>query len=101
MGDVLDNVEDAFKEQAAEIRRLRNRTNLDAVQGKLNAFMDEIRLLHTGLLNTLKGMIDGLNAEGVKRYEGAVKAVSENINPQLKAVENSVQELLKYLENNR
>lgn len=75
---VIEQLESRVNSLMSEIGTLRAKTNLEAVQKKLDGFMDEVRLIHKGLLVTLQEMITGLNAEGVKRYEGAVKAVNEN-----------------------
>lgn len=87
----ISQLEKAFFEMQTELTRLRNRTDLQAVQDKLDSFMDEVRLIHRGLLVALREMIAGLNAEGVKRYEGAVKAVNDNTTKQ-------VQEIIKRLD---
>ena len=88
----VDELENRINTLMQEVTALRAKTNLEAVQKKIDAHQDEIRLLHRGFLVTIQEMIAGLNAEGVKRYEGAVKAVNDNSN-------NRAQELKLYLDN--
>lgn len=83
----LEQQIDAFK---AQITKLEAATDLQLVQRKLDTFMEEVRLLHIGFLSTLKGMIKELNAEGVKRYNGAVTKVNDNVNKQFEKLKNEL-----------
>ncbi len=86
--DAFEQLEKQITSLKSQVSKLRAATDLQSVQSKLDAFMEELRLLHRGLLATLEQMIDELNAEGVKRYEGAVRAVNDNVNTQLEELKN-------------
>jgi hypothetical protein len=94
----ITQLEDRINALQLELQTLRNKTNLQAVQDKLDSFMDEVRLIHRGLLVTLQEMINGLNAEGVKRYEGAVRQVNENTTKQVAEIIKEVKEISKRLD---
>lgn len=78
--DAFTELEQQIGRLQSELATLKAKTDLEAVQKRLDGFMEEVRLLHRGLLVTLKEMIVELNKEGVIRYDGAIKAVSENSN---------------------
>lgn len=96
--NVLEELELRIRKLQQELDRLRQRTDLTTVQTRLDGYMNEIRLLHTGLLESLQQMIISLNAEGVKRYEGAVKAVTNNSTSLAKEILQQVKELKTYVE---
>jgi predicted nucleic acid-binding Zn-ribbon protein len=60
------------------ISRLQTATNLNVVQQKLDNFIAEIHTLHNAKIASFKDLVNELNQEGVRRYEGAVKLVNEN-----------------------
>ena len=88
MADALAQLESKITAMQKEIHLLRNKTDLTAVQGQLDGFMREIRLIHTGLYETLQKMLVDLNAEGVKRYEGAINAVNTHTTKELEKLIN-------------
>jgi len=76
--DVLSELEKRITEMQHEINVLRARTDLSSVINKIDSSARETRLMYTGLMDTLQKMIIDLNAEGVKRYDAAIKSVNDN-----------------------
>jgi hypothetical protein len=96
--DALTELEQQIGRLQSELALLKSKTDLEAVQKRLDGFMDEVRLLHRGLIVTLKEMIVELNKEGTKRYEGAVKAVSDNSNERANELKLILQSVLAKLD---
>jgi hypothetical protein len=74
-------IRDAHKENGrlvADNAKLKSATDLQAVQSQLDAFIAQTTQKFEMQLTSFKEMVKGLNTEGVRRYEGAVKAVNSH-----------------------
>jgi regulator of replication initiation timing len=74
-------IRDAHKENArlfAENAKLKSSPELQILQAKLDSFIEETTKKFEMQLTAFKALIKELNAEGVRRYEGATRSVNSH-----------------------